>query len=60
MPPAIDLAVQGSAYNGQPGLAEQSGYPKRAGGSSARSRDLEVARRPWDLSDELTGVSFLF
>jgi NAD(P)-dependent dehydrogenase (short-subunit alcohol dehydrogenase family) len=54
---ATDLAVQGGEYYGPRGLLEQRGYPKRVG-SSARSRDLEVAQRLWDVSEKVTSVSF--
>src|ERR1700722_5120005 len=54
---ATDPTVRGGEYYGPRGLLEQRGYPKRVG-SSARSRDLVVAQRLWDVSEELTGVSY--
>jgi NAD(P)-dependent dehydrogenase (short-subunit alcohol dehydrogenase family) len=48
--------VTGDAYAG-PGLMELRGAPKLVGRSSA-ARDAAVARRLWDLSERLTGVSF--
>jgi NAD(P)-dependent dehydrogenase (short-subunit alcohol dehydrogenase family) len=49
--------VPGGAYVGPDGFQEQRGHPKLVGRSSAAS-DEESARRLWDLSEELTGVSF--
>jgi hypothetical protein len=54
---ATDPTVQGGEHYGPRGLLEQRGYPKRVG-STARSRDLLVAERLWDVSEELTGVSY--
>ena len=45
------------SYVGPRGLTEQRGYPGAAGRTPA-SRDPEVARRLWELSEELTGVPF--
>lgn len=53
---AADVANGG--YYGPDGFAEQRGkHPKRVG-SSRRSQDVAAAQRLWDLSEELTGVSF--
>ena len=49
--------VPGAAYVGPGGFREARGNPKVVGRSSAAS-DQQVARRLWDLSEELTGVSF--
>ena len=49
--------VRGGEYYGPDGIAETSGYPKKVQ-SSARSRDLWVASRLWQVSEELVGVSF--
>jgi NAD(P)-dependent dehydrogenase (short-subunit alcohol dehydrogenase family) len=54
---ATDPTVRGGEYYGPRGLLEQRGYPKRVG-STARSRDLLVAERLWNVSEELTGVSY--
>jgi len=49
--------LEGGAYIGPDGIAEQRGYPKRVG-MSAAARDEAVARRLWEVSEELTGVRF--
>ncbi len=49
--------VPGNSYVGPDGIAEQRGHPKLVGRSGA-ARDAETARRLWDLSEQLTGVSF--
>jgi NAD(P)-dependent dehydrogenase (short-subunit alcohol dehydrogenase family) len=54
---ATDPSVEGGDYIGPDGLAEQRGYPKRVGCTSA-ARDEETARRLWEVSEELTGVRF--
>ena len=54
---AIDPKAAGGQYYGPANLLETKGYPKLAK-SSARSYDQDVARRLWDVSEKLTGVSF--
>jgi len=54
---ATDPAVQGGQYYGPDGLGEQRGHPKLVQ-SSAQSRDEDLQRRLWTVSEELTGVSF--
>jgi len=49
--------VRGGEYYGPDGLGETTGYPKRVR-SNARSRDEQAASRLWQVSEELTGVSF--
>ena len=49
--------AQSSDYIGPGGLFNLWGYPKRQG-SSRRSRDEAAAKRLWDMSVKLTGVSF--
>jgi NAD(P)-dependent dehydrogenase (short-subunit alcohol dehydrogenase family) len=49
--------VPGGAYVGPDGFAEQRGYPRVVGRSAAAS-DAAAARRLWELSEGLTGVSF--
>ena len=44
-------------YVGPDGIAEQRGYPRPVGMSSA-ARDEDVARRLWEVSEDLTGVRF--
>src|SRR5436190_3417336 len=58
--PTLYAATQdlpGGSYVGPDGFMEQRGHPTLVGRSSA-ARDEETARRLWDLSEELTGVSF--
>lgn len=54
---ATDPAVQGGQYYGPDGFQETRGYPKIVA-SSAQSHDVELQRRLWTISEELTGVSF--
>jgi NAD(P)-dependent dehydrogenase (short-subunit alcohol dehydrogenase family) len=44
-------------YWGPDGFMEQRGWPKRVGRSRA-ARDVEVARRLWNASEQLAGVSY--
>jgi NAD(P)-dependent dehydrogenase (short-subunit alcohol dehydrogenase family) len=48
--------VEGGAFIGPDGIAEQRGHPKQVHSSRA-ARDEETARRLWDVSEELTGVT---
>jgi NAD(P)-dependent dehydrogenase (short-subunit alcohol dehydrogenase family) len=54
---ATDPAVEGGQYYGPDGLGEQRGHPKIVG-SSAQSHDEDLQRRLWEVSEELTGVTF--
>jgi len=49
--------LPGDSYVGPDGFQELRGYPTLVGRSRA-ARDAETARRLWDLSEQLTGVSF--
>ncbi|ELY58661.1 oxidoreductase [Natronolimnohabitans innermongolicus] len=49
--------VEGGAYYGPGGLANMRGAPERQA-SSDRSYDRETARQLWDVSSELTGVTY--
>ncbi|WP_137291333.1 oxidoreductase [Natronorubrum halophilum] len=49
--------VEGGAYYGPGGLGNMRGRPERQA-SSARSYDRETAQRLWDVSSELTGVTY--
>jgi NAD(P)-dependent dehydrogenase (short-subunit alcohol dehydrogenase family) len=51
--------VQGGDYVGPGGFLEQRGYPKKVG-TTAAARDAEVARRLWEVSEDLTGVRYAF
>jgi NAD(P)-dependent dehydrogenase (short-subunit alcohol dehydrogenase family) len=54
---ATDLAARGGEYYGPPGRFQLTGYPVRVE-STAASHDTEAARRLWDVSEEMTGVSY--
>jgi len=49
--------IPGGSYVGPDGFAEQRGHPTLVGRSGAAS-DPEAAKRLWELSERLTGVSF--
>jgi NAD(P)-dependent dehydrogenase (short-subunit alcohol dehydrogenase family) len=49
--------VQGGDYYGPDRMFETWGHPTKVG-SSARSRDVESARRLWELSEQVTGVRY--
>ena len=54
---ATDPGVLGGQYYGPDGFAQQRGYPKLVG-SNDRSHDVDVQRRLWAVSEELTGVVY--
>jgi NAD(P)-dependent dehydrogenase (short-subunit alcohol dehydrogenase family) len=54
---ATDPAVLGGQYFGPDGFAEQRGYP-RIVASSQKSHDIDLQRRLWAVSEELTGVTY--
>jgi NAD(P)-dependent dehydrogenase (short-subunit alcohol dehydrogenase family) len=54
---AVDPAARGGEYYGPGGFNEQTGHPIRVD-SSRRSKDADVAKRLWRLSEELTGVTY--
>jgi NAD(P)-dependent dehydrogenase (short-subunit alcohol dehydrogenase family) len=49
--------IPGNSFAGPGGFMEQRGAPKLVGRTGA-ARDPDVARRLWDMSEDLTGVSF--
>jgi hypothetical protein len=51
--------VRGGDYMGPDGLVGQRGFPKKVK-SNSRSHDQAVAARLWEVSEELTGVSYAF
>jgi hypothetical protein len=51
--------LPGAAFVGPDGLGERRGHP-RLTAPSAAAADAEVARRLWEASEELTGVSYAF
>ena len=54
---AATMDIPGNSYVGPDGFREQRGHPKLVGRSGAAA-DEETARRLWELSERLTGVSF--
>ncbi|MFZ0386202.1 MAG: oxidoreductase [Solirubrobacteraceae bacterium] len=49
--------IPGNSYAGPGGFLEQRGAPKLVGRTKA-AMDMDVARRLWDVSEQLTGVAF--
>jgi NAD(P)-dependent dehydrogenase (short-subunit alcohol dehydrogenase family) len=54
---AVDPSARGGDYYGPAGWFQFTGYPIRVE-SSARSHDSVAQRRLWDVSEQLTGVSY--
>jgi NAD(P)-dependent dehydrogenase (short-subunit alcohol dehydrogenase family) len=54
---ATDPAVLGGQYFGPDGFAQTRGYPKLVA-SSRKSHDVDLQRRLWTVSEELTGVVY--
>jgi NAD(P)-dependent dehydrogenase (short-subunit alcohol dehydrogenase family) len=54
---AATADVAGNSFVGPSGFMEQRGAPKLVGRSAA-AKDADAARRLWEVSEELTGVSF--
>jgi len=54
---AASQDLPGGSYVGPDGFAEQRGHPTLVGRTAAAS-DVEMAKRLWALSEELTGVQF--
>ncbi|MFC2156674.1 SDR family NAD(P)-dependent oxidoreductase [Acidobacteriota bacterium] len=54
---AADPGVRGGDYFGPGGRREMRGYPKKVD-SNELSRDKDIARRLWTVSEELTGVRY--
>lgn len=58
--PILFAATQdlpGASYVGPDGIGEHRGYPTLVG-RSAEASDVEMAKRLWTISEELTGVTF--
>ncbi|MFI6309714.1 SDR family NAD(P)-dependent oxidoreductase [Nocardia fusca] len=55
---ATDPGVTGGQYYGPDGLGGLRGHPKVVS-SSKQSHDPDLARRLWQVSEDLTGVSYL-
>lgn len=54
---AVGKDVKGGDYYGPSGWREMKGYPKKVK-SNELSHNAEIAKRLWDISEELTGVKF--
>jgi len=54
---ATEPGLEGGTYVGPDGIGEFRGHPKVVSPNAA-ARDEQVAARLWDVSEELTGVSF--
>ena len=54
---ATEPGLEGGTFCGPDGFLEQRGHPKRVAPNSA-ARDEDVARRLWEVSEEMTGVRF--
>ena len=54
---AASQDLPGASYVGPDGFWEQRGYPALVGRTAAAS-DVEMAKRLWTLSEDLTGVKF--
>jgi NAD(P)-dependent dehydrogenase (short-subunit alcohol dehydrogenase family) len=54
---ATDPAAKGAEYYGPAGRLEYTGYPVRVT-SSEQSYDVTARRRLWEISEQLTGVSY--
>jgi NAD(P)-dependent dehydrogenase (short-subunit alcohol dehydrogenase family) len=54
---ATEPGLAGGTYAGPDGIGEQRGHPKPVSPNRA-ARDEDVARRLWEVSEQMTGVSF--
>lgn len=54
---ATEPGVEGGTYVGPDGVAGQRGHPTKVSPNAA-ARDEAVARRLWEVSEEMTGVRF--
>ncbi len=54
---AIAPDVQGGDFFGPSGFMEARGYPKQVK-ANKRAKDMEIAKKLWDVSQELTAVYF--
>lgn len=55
---AVDTKVQGNDYIGPGGFGEFGGYPKKVQ-PAANAKKEDVAQRLWEVSEKMTGVSYL-
>ncbi len=54
---ATAMDVQGGDFFGPAGFMEVRGYPKQVK-ANRRAHDMEIAKKLWDVSQELTGIHF--
>ena len=54
---ATEPGLPGGTYAGPDGIAEQRGHPQPVSPNRA-ARDKAVAKRLWEVSEEMTGVHF--
>jgi NAD(P)-dependent dehydrogenase (short-subunit alcohol dehydrogenase family) len=54
---ATEPGLAGGTYVGPDGIGEQRGHPKPVSASRA-ARDEQLARRLWEVSEEMTGMRF--
>jgi NAD(P)-dependent dehydrogenase (short-subunit alcohol dehydrogenase family) len=54
---ATEPGLPGGTFVGPDGIGEQRGHPKPVGSSGA-ARDEGVAKRLWEVSEEMTGVRY--
>ena len=52
-------AAEGGHFYGPGGIGEMRGYPKEVQ-PVGQAKDETIARRLWELSEDLTGVSYRF
>ena len=50
--------VEGGNFIGPDGFMEQRGHPKKVRPHNSEADDPEIARRLWEVSEELTGVTY--
>jgi len=55
---AVDHQAQGGQYYGPDGKGERSGHPVIVSSNEA-SHDLQDANKLWQVSEQLTGISYL-
>ena len=55
---AVDPEARGGMYYGPDGKGEKSGFPIVVSSNEA-SHDLQYAEKLWDISEKLTGISYL-
>lgn len=56
---ATEAGLMGSEYFGPNGFMEMRGFPEQVP-SNQLSKDAEIAKRLWEVSEQLTGVKFEF